>query len=249
LKVNLKSEKHIVAELIDGFSGVANSQNMGASKTDNDIAQGIGKLLLSHTNLVEDFKPLVNREHCAKGMQEYLHTFEGGTLVKLAEEVGDNGQYINQVRLKFNADAANWVWNLDTAEQKIREVILEYRIIVASNKVLPLVNDTVNKMDSGDCGNILLFNQDFLCDIKKWITEYNPQKANEFFIDACKHFSDEVNSSGKHWIVVKALLLEEISADLLMLFVTDASKEEYIDLLLNASLNFLEKEFKNDEFI
>ncbi len=135
-KVNLKSEKHIVAELIDGFSGIANSQNMGASKTDNDIAQGIGKLMLSHTSLVEDLKPLVNREHCTKGMQEYLHTFEGGTLVKLAKEVGDNGQYINRVRLKFNADAANWVWNLDTAEQKIREVILEYRIIVASNKVL-----------------------------------------------------------------------------------------------------------------
>jgi hypothetical protein len=135
-KANLKNEQHIVAELIDGYSGIANSQNMEASKTDNDIAQGIGELLLNHEGLVDDLKPLVNREHCTKGMQEYLYTFEGGALPKLSEEVGDNGQYINRVRSKFNADAANWVWNLDTAQQKIREVIVEYRIIAASNKVL-----------------------------------------------------------------------------------------------------------------
>jgi hypothetical protein len=40
------------------------------------------------------------------------------------------------LRRKFDADAANWVWNVDTAQQKIREVILEYRIIDESNKTL-----------------------------------------------------------------------------------------------------------------
>ena len=69
-------------------------------------------------------------------MKKYLETFEDGELVKLAEEVGDNGQYINVLRSKFDADAANWVWNVDTAQQKIREVILEYKIIVESNKVI-----------------------------------------------------------------------------------------------------------------
>lgn len=58
-------------------------------------------------------------------------------LVTLAEEIGDNGQYINVLRSKFDADAANWVWNVETAQQKIREVILEYRIIAESNKVIP----------------------------------------------------------------------------------------------------------------
>lgn len=45
--------------------------------------------------------------------------------------------YINVLRSKFDADAANWVWNVETAQQKIREVILEYRIIAESNKVIP----------------------------------------------------------------------------------------------------------------
>ncbi|MGI6689721.1 MAG: hypothetical protein ACOX63_02545 [Christensenellales bacterium] len=135
-EANLRSKKHIVAELINGFSGIANSQNTGSTKTDNDISQEIGRLLLSHKGLIEDLKPLVNREHCTKGMQKYLRTFEDGALVELSEEVGDQGQYINQVRSKFNTDAANWVWNLETAQQKISEVIVEYRIIAASNKVL-----------------------------------------------------------------------------------------------------------------
>ena len=69
-------------------------------------------------------------------MLSYLKEFENGLLVELAEQVGDGGQYINVLRKKFDADAANWVWNVETAEQKIREVILEYSIIVESNKVL-----------------------------------------------------------------------------------------------------------------
>lgn len=40
------------------------------------------------------------------------------------------------LRKKFDADAANWVWNIETVQQKIKEVILEYKIIVESNKVI-----------------------------------------------------------------------------------------------------------------
>lgn len=69
-------------------------------------------------------------------MAAYLETFENGTLVSLAQTVGDGGQYINVLRKKFDADAANWVWNVETAQQKIREVILEYQIIVESNKII-----------------------------------------------------------------------------------------------------------------
>ena len=69
-------------------------------------------------------------------MQTYLETFENGELITLSKEIGDNGQYINVLRHKFDADAANWVWNSETVDQKIDEVILEYRIIATSNKVI-----------------------------------------------------------------------------------------------------------------
>lgn len=89
-------------------------------------------------------------------MAAYLETFENGTLVSLAQTVGDGGQYINVLRKKFDADAANWVWNVETAQQKIREVILEYQIIVESNKIISksISYDTTIREWCDKCGYI-----------------------------------------------------------------------------------------------
>lgn len=133
---SLKTEEGILEELIDFFCGIANSNNMGKATTDSDIAMSIGRLSLAHPTAAQDLKSLMSKEKCTKGMAAYLKTFENGELVSLAETVGDGGQYINVVRKKFDADAANWVWSVETAQQKIREVILEYQIIVESNKVI-----------------------------------------------------------------------------------------------------------------
>lgn len=132
----LKTDATVLEEIIDSFCGIANSNNMGASKSDSDIAMVIGKLAKENPDAADDLKRLLNKEKCTQGMTAYLKTFEDGALVALAEQVGDGGQYINALRKKFDADAANWVWNVETAQQKIREVILEYTIIVESNKVI-----------------------------------------------------------------------------------------------------------------
>ena len=88
------------------------------------------------TRKANDLKVLLNKEKCTEGMKAYLKEFDNGELITLAEEAGDSGQYINVLRRKFDAEAANWVWDVETAQQKIREVILEYKIIVESNKVI-----------------------------------------------------------------------------------------------------------------
>ena len=132
----LKTDRDTLAEIIDCFCGIANSNNMGASESDSDIAMKIGKLVIVNPNAVDDLKVLLCKEKCTLGMTDYVKTFEDGLLVSLAGEIGDAGQYINVLRKKFDADAANWVWNLETAQQKIREVILEYTIIAESNKVI-----------------------------------------------------------------------------------------------------------------
>lgn len=136
-KVDLKTDKKIVEDLINNYSGIANNSNFGASKTDSDIALAIGKLCMQNDSLVADLKSILTKENCTKGMDAYLHSFDNGILITLAAEVDDNGQYINSLKNKFDADAANWVWSTETAQQKIKEVILEYKIIVESNKVLP----------------------------------------------------------------------------------------------------------------
>lgn len=135
--IEAKTDCAILEELIDNYCGIANSNNMGKSRTDSDIALAIGNLSLKNPDAKEDLRALLTKDNCTAGMRAYVQEFEDGKLVALAEEIGDNGQYINVLRSKFDADAANWVWNVETAQQKIREVILEYRIIVESNKVIP----------------------------------------------------------------------------------------------------------------
>lgn len=136
-KVPLKTEPERVAELIDCFSGIANNNNFGTVKTDSDIALSIGKICMENTYIVDDLKSIISKEKCIDGMDAYLHTYENGTLIALAAEIGDGGQYLNYLKRKFDADAATWVWNINTAEQKISEVILDYQIIKESNKILP----------------------------------------------------------------------------------------------------------------
>jgi hypothetical protein len=80
---------------------------------------------------------ILTNEMCCKGMLAYIDTYQDGILRQLANEIGDGGAYLDQVKLKFNADAANWVWSPITADEKISDVILEYRIIAESNKSLP----------------------------------------------------------------------------------------------------------------
>ena len=128
--------KEVLVSLIDNFCGIANSNNLGGSKTESDIAMEIGRICIANEKTADDLKSIFTKEKCTEGMRVYLAQFEDGKLPALAAEIGDNGQYINVLRRKFDADAANWVWNVETAQQKILEVILEYEIINESNKVI-----------------------------------------------------------------------------------------------------------------
>ena len=105
-----KTDKDILAKMIDYYCGIANSQNIGgAHQSYNDIANDIGKLCMENKSAANDLNKLLNKRKCTEGMKAYLKKFEGGELLTLAEEIADGGQYINMLRRKFDADAANWV--------------------------------------------------------------------------------------------------------------------------------------------
>lgn len=132
-----QTNKSDLVKIVDYYCGIANSNNMGAGRpSDNAIAYAIGKMCIENKNAANDLKQFLNKEKCTEGMKAYIKEFDNGELIALSEEIGDSGQYINVLRKKFDADAANWVWNIETAQQKIREVILEYKIIAESNKVI-----------------------------------------------------------------------------------------------------------------
>lgn len=135
-KISIKTDQSVIKSLIDLYCVIANNGNSPSGQSDNDIALSIGKLCRENKYAAEDMKSLLSKEKCTEGMSAYLKEFEDGMLIDLAKEIGDNGQYINVLRKKFDADEANWVWSVDTAQQKIYEVILEYKIIKESNKII-----------------------------------------------------------------------------------------------------------------
>lgn len=188
---NTKTDKEVLSQIIDDFCGIANSNNDLGTRTDNNIALEIGKFAIANVDAAEDLKELLTKEDCTEGMKEYLKTYNGGQLIELSSEIGDGGQYINVLRTKFDAADANWVWNIETVNQKIEETVLEYEIIAESNKV---ISRTVNFAQTitewcDKCGyirisfaaakNYLGSETDFfelLCSIKKAGTILDSQK-------------------------------------------------------------------------
>lgn len=134
-----------VSEVIDCYCGIANTANSTKS-SESDLADAIGRKINANVNIVDDLTELITNEKCKDGMLAYIKHYRSGILETLALEIDDNGAYIDQVKQKFNADAANWVWNSETANEKINDVILEYQIITESNKLNPRalsLHDTV----------------------------------------------------------------------------------------------------------
>ncbi|SEG30141.1 hypothetical protein SAMN04487934_11447 [Eubacterium ruminantium] len=132
---NLESNKDTLCQVIDDYCGIANTAN-GSMASESELAETIGKIILSTPNVEDDLSKLIDSEKCRKGMLAYISQFKDGMLPKLASEIGDGGSYIDEVKAKFSAGDANWVWNTSTADEKIDDVILEYQIIAESIKSL-----------------------------------------------------------------------------------------------------------------
>ena len=137
--VDLSTDKDTVEKLIGLYGDIANNNQSASGKTDSDIALEIGTICIKNTNAANDLKKLFTKEMCTKGMTAYLGTYDEGELAKLAEKVKDDGAYVNAVRSKFDADAANWVWRQNTVNEKIDELVktaLETRetIIVSADE-------------------------------------------------------------------------------------------------------------------
>lgn len=135
-KEALKTDIGVVAEVIDKYLGIANIKNYHEKTTESDLATEIGDAMAQYPSLVDDLSYLLVSTKCREGMKVYLEQYRDGELPHLATIIKDNGAFIAEVKKKFNADEANWVWSAETANVKIDEVILEYGIIAESNTIV-----------------------------------------------------------------------------------------------------------------
>ncbi|MCM1062314.1 MAG: hypothetical protein NC452_18810, partial [Eubacterium sp.] len=132
---SFKSSRESVEKAIDYYTGIANSANID-KETESSLAEKTGKLFIDEPEVITDLQRVITDEKCREGMIAYIGKYKDGELRKLAAEVNDNGRYIDEVRKKFNAADGNWVWSSQTADERISDVILEYKIIRESNKSL-----------------------------------------------------------------------------------------------------------------
>lgn len=173
--VHFKTNKNDVCNLINCYCAIANNQNAGSGKTDNDIALEIGNCCLNNQNLIDDLKSVLTKENCKQGMLNYLEEYKNGELYSLSQTIGDGGQYINHLAKKFeSSEAANWVWNKDTVHSKIDELITEYQIINYSNKILAR-NTSYKDTISAWCNKI-----DQIC-IAYSVMKNNLDSSKDFF--------------------------------------------------------------------
>ena len=133
---SLQTDSAVIADIIDNYLGIANIRNYAQNVTESDLANEIGRLIQEYPNLVPDLESLFVSQKCRDGMKAYLDEYRGGELPSLALSIKDGGNYISEVKKKFNADEANWVWSPDTANVKIDETIIEYSIIAESNTMI-----------------------------------------------------------------------------------------------------------------
>ena len=129
------SQREIIEETIDCYTGIANTANSNQD-SENELAERIGEIFESSDVVIDDLKQLITDGKCREGMIAYIEQYRNGELKLLASEINDNGAYIDEVKKKFNASDGNWVWSVKTADEKISDVILEYKIVKESNKSL-----------------------------------------------------------------------------------------------------------------
>ena len=135
-KEQLTTDTAIISEVIDKYLGIANIRNYPQYSTESELADDIGAYFRDYPNLEKDLTSLFISQKTREAMIAYLNDYRNGELPALAAKIKDNGNYVAEVKKKFNADEANWVWSDETAKAKIDEVILEYTIVAESNTVV-----------------------------------------------------------------------------------------------------------------
>lgn len=99
------------------------------------MAVVIGKIASAKPSLVDNLQALLTNENCQKGMREYLCSFEGGKVMKLATEIGAESNVLADIRRLFGVKHS-CLWDKQTGEDEIHKLLTEYSVAKESNTIL-----------------------------------------------------------------------------------------------------------------
>lgn len=96
----------------------------------------IGKIASAKPTLADNLVALLTSDNCQKGMHEYLRSFEGGTIMELAKEIGAEDKVIADIRRLFEGVKHSCLWDKQIGEDEVRKLLTEYGIVKKSNAIL-----------------------------------------------------------------------------------------------------------------
>ncbi|WMW25968.1 hypothetical protein RE474_04405 [Methanolobus sediminis] len=99
------------------------------------IAVEIGKVATVKTTLAENLAALITDENCQNGMRGFLSSFEEGTILSLANEIGSNENVLSDIRDLFSVKHF-CLWDRQIGEDEIRKLKTNYSIVKESNILL-----------------------------------------------------------------------------------------------------------------
>ena len=108
----------------------------------------IGKIASAKPTLADNLQALLTSENCQKGMREYLRSFEGGKVMKLATEIGAENNVIADIRSLFGVKHS-CLWDKQTGEDEIRKLLTQYSVVKESNTILNAAAHSLTEADKG----------------------------------------------------------------------------------------------------
>jgi hypothetical protein len=80
----------------------------------------------------EKLAALLTIENAKKAICKFLEYFENGDILKLAKDI--NADARNDAKRQLGQGEALWLWDKDTGEDELRKLLVDYKIVAASNR-------------------------------------------------------------------------------------------------------------------
>lgn len=136
---------------VDGVYDIVSKYIFLVQKEGEDahqIAKEIGAEALKNEKLVDYLHNLLTPENCRKGMLKFIEHYDGGKLRNLADKIGaGDDNIIKDIGRLFSVEYSS-LWNLDTGEDRIKELITDYRYVNATNEILHVTAHSKNDADT-----------------------------------------------------------------------------------------------------
>lgn len=114
----------------------------------HQIAKEIGAEALKNEKLVDYLHNLLTPENCRKGMLKFVEHYDGGMLRNLADKIGaSDDNIIKDIGRLFSVEYSS-LWNLDTGEDRIKELITDYTYVNVTNEILHVTAHSKNDADT-----------------------------------------------------------------------------------------------------